>query len=211
MPTNLVSLRDESVSEESPSQIVTDCLENNRNYHDRNSFNSIMRSKKPGDICNFHISIRSLRKNIDKLSNMLSTMQKPPYIVAVSETKINKKDGLSFSNTITGYKFLHSDSEKKSDGVGIYIDSSISYQIQTDIPNALNDSASLWIEINLHKKPGMIGVIYRHPGYDVSTFTENVREILHNLSDIKVTIYHMWGHQHELDATHCNTSSKKLC
>ena len=43
---------------------------------------------------------------------MLSTMQKPPHIVAVSETKINKNDGLSFPNTITGYNFLHSDSEK---------------------------------------------------------------------------------------------------
>ena len=50
----------------------------------------------------------------------------------------------------------------------MYIDSSISYQIQTDIPSALNDSESLWIEINLHKKPCIIGVIYRHPGYDIS-------------------------------------------
>jgi len=98
-----VSLRDESVSEESPSEIVTDCLEINSNYHDLNSFNSIMRNRKPNDICIFHINIRSLRKNIDKLSNMLSTMQKPPHIVAISETKINKKDGLSFPNTITFY------------------------------------------------------------------------------------------------------------
>ena len=100
-----MSLRDESVSEESPSQIVTDCLENNRNYHDRNSFNSIMRSKKPGDICNFHISIRSLRKNIDKLSIMLST-------ITYSSSKRNKNDVLSFPTTIAGYNFLHSDSEK---------------------------------------------------------------------------------------------------
>ena len=54
-------------------------------------------------------------------------MQKPPHIVAVSETKINKNDGLSFPTTVTGYNVLHSDSEKKSGGVGIYIDSSISY------------------------------------------------------------------------------------
>jgi len=118
LPNNLVSLRDESVSEESPSEIVTDCLAINSNYLDLNSFNSIMRNRKPNDICIFHINIRSLRKNIDKMSNMLSTMQKPPHIVAVSETKINKKDGLSFPNTITGYNFLHSDSKKKSGGVG---------------------------------------------------------------------------------------------
>jgi len=107
-----VRLRDESVSEESSSEIVTDCLEINSNYHDLNSFNSIMGNRKPGDICILHINIRGLRKNIDKLSNMLSTMQKSPHIVAVSETKINKKDALSFPNTITGYTFLHSVSEK---------------------------------------------------------------------------------------------------
>ena len=73
---------------------------------------------------------------------MLLTMQKPPHIVAVSESKINKNDGLLFPTFITGYNFLHSDSEKKSGGVGIYIDSSISYQIKTDIPNVLNDSES---------------------------------------------------------------------
>jgi len=78
---------------------------------------------------------------------------------------------LSFPNTITGYNFLHSDSEKKSGGIGICIDSSVSYQIKTDIPNALNDSESLWIEINLHKKPCIIEVIYPHPGYDISAFT----------------------------------------
>ena len=83
-----------------------------------------------------------------------------------------------FPNTITGYNFLHSDSEKKSGGVGIYIDSSISHQIQTDMPNARNDSESLWIEINLHKKPCIIGVIYRHPGYDISAFTENIWKFL---------------------------------
>jgi len=85
-----VSLGNECVSEESPSEFVTDCLEINSNYHDLNSFNSIMSNRNPDDICIFHINIRSLRKNIDKLSNMLSTMQKPPHIVAVSETKLTK-------------------------------------------------------------------------------------------------------------------------
>jgi len=113
-------------------------------------------------------------------------MQKPPHIVAVSETKINKNDGLSFPTTITGYNFLHSDSEKKSGGVRSYIDSSISYQIKTDIPNVLNDSESLWIEINLHKKPCIIGVIYRHPRYDISAFTENMCEILRG--DININL-----------------------
>ena len=54
------------------------------NYHDLNSFNSIVANRKPDDICILHINIRSLRKTIDELSNMLSIMQKPPHTVAVS-------------------------------------------------------------------------------------------------------------------------------
>jgi len=50
-----------------------------------------MRNRKPNDICIFRINTRRLRKNIDKLSNMLSTMQKPPHIVAVRETKMKKR------------------------------------------------------------------------------------------------------------------------
>ena len=93
---------------------------------------------------------------------------------------------MSFPTSITGYNFLHSDSEKKSGGVRIYIHSSISYQIKTDIPNVLNDSESLWIEINLHEKPCIIGVIYRHPGCDITAFAENIREVPHNLNDKKL-------------------------
>ena len=44
----------------------------------------------------------------------------------------------------------------------------------------------VWIEINLQKKPCIIGVIYQHPGYDISAFTENICEILHNISDKKL-------------------------
>ena len=62
LPTNLVSLGNECVSEESLLEIVADCLEISRNYHDLNSFNSIMSNRKPDDICIFHINIKSLRK-----------------------------------------------------------------------------------------------------------------------------------------------------
>ena len=104
-----MSLGNECVSEESSSGIVADCLENNSNYHELNSFNSIMSNRKPDDICIFHINIRSLRKNIDKHLTCCQPCRNH-HIVAVSETKINKNDGLSFPTTITGYNFLHSDS-----------------------------------------------------------------------------------------------------
>jgi len=41
---------------------------------------------------------------------MLSEMNDPTKIIAVTETKISKKESITFSPNIMGYKFLHSDS-----------------------------------------------------------------------------------------------------
>ena len=58
----------------------------------------------------FSCQHRSLGKNIDKLSTMLSEVNNPPKIIAVTESKIKKKENITFSPNIMGYNFLHSDS-----------------------------------------------------------------------------------------------------
>ena len=112
------------------------------NYHDINSFNQLNTQKK-NNICLLHDNIRSLRKNIEKLSMILADLQVPPQIIALSETKINKKQGVNFSTTLEGYNFLHSDSDTLAGGVGIYINNSLSYQLRNDIPTTFGNSESL--------------------------------------------------------------------
>ena len=87
----------------------------------------------------------------------------PPQIIALNETKINKKQGVNFSNTLDGYNFLHSDSGTLAGRVGIYINNSLSYELRNDIPTTFGNSESLWIEVCICKKKCVIGVIYRHP------------------------------------------------
>ena len=48
-------------------------------YHDINSFNQLNTQYK-NNICLFHVDIRSLRKNIEKLSMILADLQVPPRI-----------------------------------------------------------------------------------------------------------------------------------
>ena len=60
---------------------------------------------------------------------ILADLQVPPQIIALSETKINKKQGVNFSTILQGYNFLHSDSDTLAGGVGIYINNSLSYQL----------------------------------------------------------------------------------
>jgi len=58
---------------------------------------------------------------LDKLVNFISDMKKSPEIIAVSETKINKKRTPFFQTKICGYNFVHTDFDQKSGGIGIYI------------------------------------------------------------------------------------------
>ena len=73
-------------------------IEVGSDYHDINSFNQLNTQYK-NNICLLHINIRSLRKNNEKLSMMLADLHVPPQIIALSETKINKKQGVNFSTT----------------------------------------------------------------------------------------------------------------
>jgi len=117
---------------------------------------------------------------------ILADLQVPPQITALSETKINKKQGVNFSTTLERYNFLHSDSDTLAGGVGIYINNSLSYQLRNDIPTTFGNSESLWIEVCLCNKKCVIGVIYRHPNNDIQSFTHNLSETSHYLSNSKL-------------------------
>jgi len=59
-------------------------------------------------------------------------MKKPPGIIAVSETKINKKHTPFFQTKICGYNFVHADSDQKASGVRIYIKDNLSFERRSD-------------------------------------------------------------------------------
>ena len=56
-----------------------------------------------------HFNVRSLQKNIDKLSHYLTDLNRKPDVVAVSETKL--KENMIHSNIeLDGYQFIHRNS-----------------------------------------------------------------------------------------------------
>jgi len=54
------------------------------------------------------------------------------------------------------------------------------------MPTAFGNSESLWIEVYICNKKCVIGVIYRHPNNDIHSFTLNLSETLHYLSNAKL-------------------------
>ena len=64
---------------------------------------------------------------------------------------------------LDGHQFIHRNSHTFAGDVGIYVKSSISYNMKTNINIDLSLIENLWIEIEINKKKLIVGVVYRHP------------------------------------------------
>ena len=106
MPIDAVNENNnKDISYQTLPEIEDEYSEIKSDYHDINSFNLLNRKIKT-KMCYFHVNIRSLYKNIDNLSTLLSDMNNPPKIIAVIETRIKKKENITFSPIIMGYNFF---------------------------------------------------------------------------------------------------------
>ena len=65
-----------------------------------------------------HSSIRSLKKNLTFLNDILLSVKEIPNIIAISETKLSDNNPLNIS--IPGYLFLGVNSKTSAGGVGLY-------------------------------------------------------------------------------------------
>ena len=89
-------------------------------YHDIASFNSLSAKLNWPGFSILHANARSLKKNLEPLTILLSEANHPPHFTAISETKINKDTGLNFVPNIPGYSFAHSDTQYAAGGAAIY-------------------------------------------------------------------------------------------
>ena len=87
-----------------------------------------LNNKKIGDLFLIHLNLRSLQKNIDKLSDYLAGFKNQPEMAAISEIKY-REGCINRNIELEGHIFLHSDSRTQAGSVGIYIKSSLHYSI----------------------------------------------------------------------------------
>ena len=90
----------------------------------------------------FNVNIRSLPKNIDKLSHFISELKSYPDLIVIMETKL-KQDKNYVNINLDGSNFMHNDSKTNATGVGIYIKDNIEYEIIKQINLDLNDTKNL--------------------------------------------------------------------
>ena len=108
------------------------------------------------------INIRSIKRNLSELNNLLVDYKLIPDIITLSETWL--KTTSKFNPYLQGYNYINGKLIKKVGGVGIFIKDNLRYrQVDNYLINA-DDTEELWIEIiNPTGKNTLIGSIYRHP------------------------------------------------
>ena len=133
----------------------------------------------------FHLNIASLQYHIDDLRTILKILDHPFDIICITETKI--KDSDSTANIdLDGYEPKFTPTNSFFGGTAIYIKNNVGYdpKLKTEYTKSIYGVAeSTFVEIKHHKRPILIGCIYRHHS-NVSNFTENfISPILDDIRD----------------------------
>ena len=137
----------------------------NCKYYDEDLFNEMAGSKS----CMFsvlHCNLQSSFKNFGLLKANLSNMKHDFSVITISETGTS---GIGIlSNLFENYTFINKlPPSSKKGGVGIYIRNTCSFSRRIDLDFQTNlPIEDIWLEINDY----IVGVIYRHPNYNIDMF-----------------------------------------
>ena len=117
-------------------------------YFIENQFNEMLKREQysDADFSLLHLNIRSLQRNINNLTNLLSSLEINFSIVGISETWL----GASFHSVdIDGFRFVHKYRQSRpGGGVGLYVSNDIEFKEREDFCFSDVDIAdSLFIEV----------------------------------------------------------------
>ena len=126
------------------------------------------------DFSLLHCNVRSLYKNIDKLEEIVSPCSKPPDIIALSETRIKET---SIIAPLPGYNFIsRRKSQTQAGGVGAHIKNNLKYLQRRDIQFKMCGCENIWFELLGKRQKIIIGIVYRHPQYNIDEFLQSCSE-----------------------------------
>ena len=98
-----------------------------------------------------HMNVRSLKKNINKIDELLGLISCSPEIMVISETKITKRNN-NFVH-IENYHFHSFDSSTNSGGIGIYLHTTLNYKLRPDLSLNVDLVEDIWVEIKQRTAP----------------------------------------------------------
>ena len=129
-----------------------------------------------------HLNIRSLPKNIGKPCGLLSVIDNKFTSIGLSETWLHS-DAVDLYK-IPEYTCIHVTKPSKQGGcVSLYVHSSLEYTVLSEMSIITEYMECVFIEVNRTKtqnKKIIVGIVYRPPSTNITTFTEHVMNIIEN-------------------------------
>lgn len=143
---------------------------NTCSQHTIDSFNSLSG-------CGFrliHCNIRSLRKNFDKLMEIISCVNCYFHVICLSETYLYVNQNYF---PIPNYFFAGDCRSTKCGGVGIYVHSSLT--LIDYLPVSLAGAEAVSVRLaDVGEKPLLVTCVYRSPSSDIGRFLDDLESFL---------------------------------
>ena len=136
----------------------------------------------------FHVNIRSLNANYDKLVSFLQCCSFHFDVIVLSE--IWATDIMYYRNLLDNYIFFYElPQHSHVGGVGMFVRKELSPIVRDDIRPTTNSNQNLfeniWIEICINKAKFFIGGFYRHPNTSVNDFRMSLTSSLTKIKNKK--------------------------
>ena len=154
-------------------------------YYIEDQFKEMLRKKSRtanSKLSVLHLNIRSINKNFSELTDLLQTVDYQFHVIGLSETWLND---YSHSVSVEGYDFVHSHRKnRQGGGVGLYLASSFDYKVRQNLKFENSETTdSLFVEVTVPKgKNIIIGVVYRAPDNNLTTFVKDFDEVLDKIT-----------------------------
>ena len=129
-----------------------------------------------------HLNIRSINKNLSELTDFLQVLDYQFHAIGISETWLNE---YSHSVSIENYDFIHSHRKnRRGGGVGLYLGNNLDYKVRQNLKFENSETTdSLFVEVTVPKgKNIIIGVVYRAPDNNLTTFVKDFNEVLDKIT-----------------------------
>ena len=168
---------------------VLDKCEFNRVYNEYVSkFQNLMSA--------IHFNARSLSKNLESITNLISDSNINFDIIGITETKLQIKSNadpsyLGIDETefdissvqIPGYEFSHTPTDLAFGGAGIYISHKLEFIRRHDFEFKIQSCETCFVELisQDNSRNVIVGIIYRHPHNNFDEFFYNLQSVCESI------------------------------
>ena len=130
---------------------------------------------------------RSLSKNFDQLSAVLSALGTSFDVIGITEMKQQIGKEFISNVNINNYLMYTQPSKSSADGVAIYINNKFDHVKWDDLSILHDDFELVWVEIKNKKGTNFLcGCMYRHPNTDVENFLGHINQHFQDLTRISI-------------------------